>query len=139
MRKHINHIAGAIFLLSFLLPAYRPDREAYSGWECLQFCFGTLSGDSAKGGWRFYYFGFVITNLLFLFTWIFPALKDGFRLKCAWLSLIPLAHVISWLVLNFLDQERQGRLLVDYGYYTWLSAFALLSASLFITKNEKNK
>jgi len=138
MRKYIKHIAVVIFLLSFLLPAYRPDREAYSGWECLKFCLGTLNGDSVRGGWRFYYFGFFITNLLFLFTWLIPSIKERFRLKCACVSLIPLAHVISWFVINFWDRERQGRLLVDYGYYTWLSAFVLLSASLFITKNENH-
>ena len=133
--KHLKHIAAALFLLSFLLPAYRPDHEVYSGWECIEFCFGVFSGDAMKGGWRFYYFGFVATNLLFALIWGF-SIQKKYRYRCAWISLLPLSHVLSWLVINFMERGRHGRLLVDYGYYVWLAAFALLSASLFINKDE---
>jgi len=136
MRRHLKHVAGAIFLLSFFLPAYRPDREAYSGWECLKFCLCVFGGGSAEDAWRFYYFGFAITNFLFLLIWYLAANGSRLRSMCAWLSLLPLAHVVSWFILNFLNREPREAISVDYGYFTWLSAFSLLSASLFIGRNE---
>lgn len=137
MKPNLRHIAVLLFLISFLLPAYRPDHDAYSGWACLKFCFGTLNGNEVRDAWRFYYFGFVFTNLLFLLLWGVSTIKEGLRSMCAWISLIPLMHVMSWLVLNLLDRERQGALLVEYGYFIWFFSFMLLSVSLFLRKNEK--
>ena len=132
MTKHINHIALGLFLLSFLTPAYRPDHDIYSGWAC----FGALSGNGAKDAWRFYYFGFVATNVIFLVLWCVSVFSKQRRSLYAYISLLPLVHVISWFALNFLDRKRQGLLPIEYGYFIWLTSFVLLSTSLFFGKNE---
>ncbi len=108
MKKHLKHIAAGLFFLSFFLPAYRPDHDIYSGFACLKFCLGTLNGNEVKDAWRFYYFGFVVTNLLFVLIWSTATFTRKFTSPSVWVSLLPLAHVTSWLVLNFLDRERQG-------------------------------
>jgi hypothetical protein len=133
--KYIKYAALLLFLISFALPACRPDRDAYSGWACFQFCFTVLSERGVSGLWKFYYLGFAVINFTALVLFVISFLQKRRSVICISLGVFVLFYALSFLGLNFVEFERQGKLLVDYGYYAWVLSFVFLVAALVANRS----
>jgi hypothetical protein len=125
--RNLGLVAIAIFIISYLLPAF----EGMSGFACFGYCWNMLLGhDGAilSGGW-FYYSGFVLSNILFigLAVALFVTTKSR-RLRSV-LSIVCFLQVLSWLVLFTISGKPSQIAAIKIGYYVWLTAYALLVAA----------
>lgn len=128
-RRRLAAASGALFALSFFLPAF----GELSGIACLGFCWNLLTHfgrdhDLSLGGWL-YYSGFVLANALFvalLAAALLLATRSALR---RWLSALAALQVISWFFVNLVAKWNGDRFNVEVGYFLWLIAFVLLFAA----------
>ncbi|HEY5078226.1 MAG TPA: hypothetical protein VII43_00200 [Opitutaceae bacterium] len=129
LRRKLAVAAGALFTLSFFLPAF----GELSGVACFGFCWNILTHygqehDLSLGGWL-YYSGFVLANALFvalLVAILCPAAPTALR---RWMSALATLQVISWFFVNLVARWNGDRFNVEIGYFLWLLAYLLLFAA----------
>jgi hypothetical protein len=117
-KKTIALSAALIFLVSHFLPAY----DNSLGYECFLACL--QHGDHP------YYWGFVLSNVLFPSLVIALFRMERFAGIRWFLAVISLLQTFSWFAFHAwpdlqkhtLDNLRQ----IHIGYYVWLLAYALL-------------
>ncbi|MDF3058791.1 MAG: hypothetical protein K0R17_3006 [Rariglobus sp.] len=128
-------IAGAVFALSFFLPAY----SGSTGFKCFLFCWGLLCDFQGQSNGEpfawLYYSAFVPTNLLFAATFALGLATPRFFHARLLLTVAAFLHVLSWLALN---ASEESLLTLEPGYFAWLLAYLLLFASLVLENKKKS-
>ncbi|MFA6961538.1 MAG: hypothetical protein WC205_12355 [Opitutaceae bacterium] len=121
--RQLLFLAGAIFAVSFFLPAY----SGSTGYACFNFCLELIPKFPTESLFKWlYYSAFVLTNITFVVMFGLWLLRVN-RLKTRFIiSSVAFFHVLSWFFIN-IRREDIGTLQV--GYYLWLLAYALLLAS----------
>jgi len=131
--RTLTWIAGAVFAVSYFLPAYDSQR----GYQCFVWCWGFLTGlvdDSQDPLFlRLYYPAFVLTNVLFVTIVAATLASPRFFRTRLFLCMLAFFHVLSWLILN-VNKESFSALMP--GYYAWFAAYGLLLAALLV-ENKK--
>jgi hypothetical protein len=100
----------------------------HSGWACLRDCahaFDTIHDPLLA----LYYFAFVFTNGLFVIVAIRLVVSERRSVALRWVAGVLLMHVLSWCIWNLVDI---GDFPLLYGYFVWLSAYAVLFAATFL-------
>lgn len=126
--------AGALFAVSFFLPAYVNS----NGFECLRWC-GSLwreLGEPTEDPFfqRVYYPGFVVTNVLFVAILAIGLTNRRVFTARFVTGAAAFFHVVSWFFLNLFKDSIEA---IKPGYYLWLLAYALLLAALLV-ENKKS-
>jgi hypothetical protein len=116
----VTRILATAFVISFFLPAY----EGLKGYECAWFCI-VLMVESNRSLWGLlYYPAFDVTNLFMIF--LFATGISGRRIKrrkiINGLSIVLLAHTLSWAVLHLMKDSDFSD--VQIGYYLWFLSMA---------------
>lgn len=127
MKSHrLALAAGALFALSYFLPAYAGAR----GYECFLHCWDLFGRFSADEPLRWlYYVAFVPGNLVFAAALAAGLASQPRLLRTRFiLTSAALFHVLSWLLLNLI-KESSETIEIQPGYYVWLLAYLLLVAS----------
>lgn len=117
--KTLFLIAGAVFALSFFLPAYGDS----TGLECFNFCLGvTLQFPAESLPQWLYYSAFVPANLAFVVIFALGFVRIGFHKTRFIVSALAFFHVLSWLLVNLTKED----FMLKSGYFLWLLAYTLL-------------
>ena len=110
------------------MPAY--DDEL--GLKCAEICANML-GNKDFGNWRFYFFAFTVSNVIFLASpliIIIELIRGAFFRGLRWFYAMCLAQIISWPIL--LPTLLEGKLEeIQVGYYIWLSSALIITCSVF--------
>ena len=131
--RTLTLIAGAVFAVSYFLPAY----DSHRGYQCFQWCW-TLLLDLADESQdplflRLYYPAFVLTNVLFVAIVAFTLASPRWFRTRLFLCMLAFFHVLSWLILNV---NKDSFSAIMPGYYAWFAAYGLLLAALLV-ENKK--
>jgi hypothetical protein len=116
----VTRILAAVFVISFFLPAY----EGLKGYQCAWFCILFLFEHSPDLWSLLYYPAFDVTNLFMIF--LFAIRISGRRIKrrkiINGLSIVLLAHTLSWVVLHLMKDADISD--IEIGYYLWFLSMA---------------
>ena len=119
-------IAGALFALSFFLPAY----AGATGFGCFRFCLELIPKFPSESLLRWlYYSAFVLTNLAFVVILALDVARAASHKTRLVVSVIAFLHVLSWLSVTLSEGDFHS---LQIGYFLWLLAYALLLASQLV-------
>ena len=138
MTKYL--LLAALFGSSFFMPAYAGDSEVLNGWGCLKYCWNVLGDPHINTiGVKSYYFGFILTNILFVLVLYFSAQRRRRSIPGIVISFFLAAHVGSWWFINLGERLEHAHSPIYYGYFVWLAAYlGLLGANLLAKINPGN-
>jgi hypothetical protein len=122
------------FLISHFLPAFLDS----SGFACERLVWSTLFTNPIR---KAYFAAFALTNALFVVLAIISFTSFGHRSIFRTLSIMMLAHVLSWFALVaywYLSGEEKA-FHIRIGYYLWATAFAFLVWVFREKKSEPNQ
>jgi len=119
-------IAGALFALSFFLPAYAD----FTGLRCFALCLDVIRDFPSESplGWL-YYFGLILTNLAFVVILALDVARVAAHKTRLIVSVVAFLHVLSWLSVTLSEGDFRS---LQIGYFLWLLAYALLLASQLV-------
>lgn len=116
-------VAGAVFAVSFFLPAYADS----TGLECFNFCLGLIRKFPTESPLKWlYYSAFFPTNLAFITLFTLGFSRPSFHKTRFIVSAAAFFHVLSWLLVNV---RREDIGMLKIGYFLWLASFTLLVAA----------
>lgn len=123
-------VASALFVSSFLMPAYDIGKDPIHGFDCFTICLRIIHDVSIHKLENLYYVGLGCVNFVFIAIVAASLARPRFRKLAGIVGLVAGLHVLPWLVLNSFSKDVTLFESIGVGYYVWLASFALLTVAL---------